>query len=80
MSAQPVEERTPVAVIEDLAFLADHGVGATEAARRTGFSCVKTLDKWLRRHDQVPLLNQLTRQNYAALTTNGPTRHLRSAP
>lgn len=79
MTAQPVEDRTPAAVIEDLAFLATNQVGATEAARRTGFASVKSLDKWLRRHGQVPLLNQLTRQDYAALRNNGPTRHLRTA-
>lgn len=78
MTTQPVE-RTPAAVIEDLQFLADHGAGATEAAHRTGYASAKSLDKFLRRHDQVPLVNQLTRQEPLPIGHHGPTRHLRSA-
>ena len=77
MSAQQAERHLDhAATLEDLTFLANVGVGATEAARRTGFTR-DGLDRWLRRHHQVPLLNQLTRQDYASLRPNGPTRHLR---
>jgi hypothetical protein len=51
------------AVLEDLTWLADHGVGATEAARRTGFASKESLDTWMRRHTAVELLNRLTRQD-----------------
>jgi len=51
------------AVIEDLTFLAASGVGATEAAHRTGFGTPRNLDKYLRRHHQAPLLNRLTAQD-----------------
>lgn len=73
---EPVDERTPAAVIEDLTFLADHNVGAHEAARRTGFTCVKSLDKWLRRHGQVDLTNRLARQDYWPVSGAGPRRHI----
>lgn len=54
-------QRDRGALVEDLTFLADHGVGITEAARRVGMGA-KTLDKYLRRgdSDQVTLLNRLT--------------------
>lgn len=51
------------ALIEDLTFLAGHGVGATEAAARTGFTSAKALDKYLRRHQQPTLTNQLFHQD-----------------
>lgn len=51
--------RDIAAVIEDLAFLADNGVGTSEAATRTGFANRKHLDKWLRRHNQHQLLTRL---------------------
>jgi len=65
------------ATIEDLTFLATHGVGASEAAHRTGFTCAKTLDKYLRRQGRSDLANQLARQEPLPIGTQGPTRHLR---
>ncbi|CAI9417241.1 hypothetical protein [Nocardioides sp. T2.26MG-1] len=54
-------------LLEDLEFLAAHGVGASEAARRTGMRTAKNLDKWLRRHGQPELANRLHRQEPLAL-------------
>lgn len=51
------------AVLEDLTFLATAGVGVSEAAARTGFGTAHNLDRYLRRHAQVPLLNRLTAQD-----------------
>lgn len=49
------------ALLEDLEFLAQHGVGLTEAATRShGISSRRHLDKWLRRQGQLDLLHQLT--------------------
>lgn len=62
---------TPDHLLEDLTFLATHGVGASEAARRTGMGTAKNLDKWLRRHHQPALANRLHRQEPLALV---PTR------
>lgn len=46
----------PVAyVIEDLEFLNDSLVGATEAARRADFPSAHALEKWLDRHDRTDL-------------------------
>lgn len=47
------------AMLEDLAFLADTHVGLAEAAARTGFTSRSNLDKWLRNHGQLNLLNRL---------------------
>ena len=44
---------------EDATFLADNGVGLTEAAHRLGLT-TSGLEKWLRDHDRQ-LLQQLTR-------------------
>jgi transposase len=44
--------------LEDLTFLADHGVGFTEAAQRVGVS-VRSLERWLRNHHQTSLKNRL---------------------
>lgn len=55
------------AVLEDLTFLADHGVGADEAAHRTGFSSAKSLDKYLRRLGRGDLAVRLAHQNPTAL-------------
>ena len=65
------------AVLEDLTFLAQVGVGATEAAVRTGFANAKTLDKYLRRRGRPDLANELARQEPLTVSTHGPTRHLR---
>lgn len=54
-NAKPRDE-----LLEDLEFLASAGVGITEAAQRTGFATAKNLDKWLRRHGQVGLVNCLS--------------------
>lgn len=51
-------------VLEDLTFLADTGVGYTEAARRTGFTSAHSLDKYLRRHRQTELIGRLMRHEY----------------
>lgn len=67
------------AIIEDLTFLADHGVGATEAARRCGMTGSDALDRYLRRWGQVPLLNRLTFQDWLPVGHKGPQRSLRRA-
>lgn len=43
------------AIMEDLAFLDETGVGATEAARRTGFKNTEAMEKWLTRHGHFDL-------------------------
>jgi hypothetical protein len=47
------------ATIEDLTWLADHHVGAHEAARRAGFPTYDALEKWLRRWDRYDLMARL---------------------
>lgn len=42
-------------VLEDLAFLDSTGVGATEAASRTGFASAEALEKWLTRQGHYSL-------------------------
>jgi hypothetical protein len=80
VSAQQAERHLDhAATLEDLTFLAAVGVGATEAAHRTGFTSAKTLDKYLRRLHQPALANRLAAQDYLPLHNNGPTRHLRRA-
>lgn len=59
MTTLKSEGRDVAATLEDLTFLADHGVGASDAATRCGFHDRKHLDKWLRRHNQHALLAQL---------------------
>lgn len=63
------------ALLEDLHFLLEHRVGATEAARRTGFTSATALDKYLRRHGHNQLATSLARQDWDPLRTNGPRRH-----
>lgn len=48
-------ELPPDEVIEDLGFLDDTGVGATEAAQRTGFPSAGALEKWLERQGHYDL-------------------------
>lgn len=67
------------AVLEDLQFMADHGVGATEAATRTGYRSAKSLDRFIRRHGRHDLARRLARQDPIDLGGRGPTRHLRRA-
>ena len=64
------------ATLEDLTFLADHGVGVTEAAKRTGFPSVEALDRWLRRIGQPELCNRLWRQDYESVTPSRKEHHL----
>lgn len=47
--------REPADVIEDLEFLDSTQVGATDAAKRTGFPNAHAMEKWLDRHDQHAL-------------------------
>lgn len=61
MATSLAEARAAI-LLEDLTFLAQHGVGATEAARRTGLHTAKNLDKYLRRLGHHQLANQLHRQ------------------
>lgn len=63
------------ATLEDLTFLADVGVGATEAARRLDFTSTKTLDKYLRRQGRSDLILRLIDQDYWPITTK-PMRGL----
>ncbi len=53
-------------ILEDLTFLAEHHVGANEAAHRTGFRSVEALEKWLDRHQQRDLWHQLRRHDPAS--------------
>jgi hypothetical protein len=46
-------------IVEDATFLAQHGVGATEAARRLGFTNVNALDKYLHRARQYKVFLRL---------------------
>lgn len=62
-NARPLE-----ATIEDLTWLADSGVGLTEAAERTGFRTAKNLDKWMRRHHLEPLIARLVAHEPCTLT------------
>jgi len=64
----------PSDLIEDLAFLAAHGIGGHEAARRVGMTSAKTLDKWLRRHNRADLANQLHRQEPLSLVPSRKER------
>jgi hypothetical protein len=66
------------ALLEDLTFLAQTGAGASEAARRTGFNHVKTLDKYLRRHGRGDLMQRLVAQDYWPIG-HPPTRGIRRA-
>lgn len=75
MPRRPKDD-TPAALIEDLEFLADVGVGASEAARRTGFTNAKSLDTYLRRRNRVDLMQRLAAQDYQPMTNRGPTRNL----
>jgi hypothetical protein len=56
-------DRDVDATLEDLAFLADTGVGLSDAAERTAFSNRGHLDKWLRRHSEHQLLARLLDQD-----------------
>ena len=47
--------RDPADVIEDLEFLDDTGVGASEAAERGGFPSAHAMQKWLERHGKRDL-------------------------
>ncbi len=68
------------AVLEDLTFLADLKVGASEAAHRLGFTNAIALDKWLRRWGHNQLATQLARQDWAPIEPRlGPQRFLRRA-
>ena len=59
---------------EDVVFLAETGVGASETARRVGMSSAKTLDKWLRRRGEPDLANRLHRQEPLALAPSRKAR------
>lgn len=48
------------AVIEDAEWIAQHGGGIEEAARRLDFSNGDMLDKYLRRRDRPDLVRRLT--------------------
>lgn len=67
--------------MEDLTFLADNGVGATEAAVRVGLGSTKSLDKFCRRHRRTDLFSRLKARDYLDLATSNSktTRHLRRA-
>lgn len=58
MSSSPPDHRHQ-AILEDLQFLSETGVGLSEAAERTGFANRNHLDKWLRRLAQEDLLQRL---------------------
>lgn len=53
------DDRTRAILLEDLTFLADHGVGLEEAARRVGYASTSVLDKWLRNNGHVDLVRRL---------------------
>lgn len=57
MSADPAER------IEDLEFLDSTGVGATEAAERSGFPSAEAMEKWLERHDRYDLWLRMKRRD-----------------
>ena len=47
--------RLAAEVLEDLTDLDSFGVGATDAAKRTGFPSAHAMERWLHRHDNYPL-------------------------
>lgn len=54
-------------ILEDLTFLADHHVGAHEAARRTGFTSYDALEKWCDRKGHRALHARLRANDPASL-------------
>lgn len=68
----------PVAdVIEDLEFLNDTLVGATEAARRADFPSPHALEKWLDRHDRTDLWLAFKHRDPAGAHPSGAERKAR---
>lgn len=55
----PAGKTAKTARIEDLAWLAHHGAGLTEAAQRCGWTKPETLDAWLRRNNAHATLQAL---------------------
>lgn len=73
MSTSPHELDTD-GRFEDVVFLAETGVGASETARRVGMSSAKSLDKWLRRRGEGDLANRLHHQEPLALVPSRKDR------
>jgi hypothetical protein len=63
----PANARDVDATIEDLTWLADHHVGAHEAARRTGFPSYDALEKWLRERHRADVTARLRAHDPIAL-------------
>lgn len=66
--------RDEIALIEDLQFLADCHVGATEAATRTGFPSTEALEKWLQRRHHHDLWMTFVHHEPIALRDTGKGR------
>lgn len=67
MSAMRDEDDT----LEDLSWLDQSGVGATEAAARSGFASAEAMEKWLHRHGHYPLWLRLKSRDPAG--THNPS-------
>lgn len=69
----------PVAdVIEDLEFLNDSLVGATDAARRTDFPSAHAMEKWLERHGRTDLWQAFKHRDPAGAHPSGTDRKKRT--
>lgn len=66
---QPAVNLTLDELIEDLAFLAENGVGMREAAKRTGFTVI-ALERRLDRHGHKALLGRLRVQDPPAVNVH----------
>lgn len=71
-----IPDRDPDAVLEDLQFLAETGVGTVEAARRTGFPSANALEKWLApdRYNRMDVWHALRRHDWCPVNDAGAAR------
>lgn len=66
--------RAPADVIEDLEFLDEQHVGATDAAQRAGFPTAHAMEKWLERHDAHDLWLSFKHRDPAGTHLSGSDR------
>lgn len=73
MPKSALKDAEVAARIEDLEYMDEHGVNATEAAARTGFPSPSAMEKWLHRHDAYDLWTSMKRREPAGTHNNSKT-------
>ena len=66
-------KRDVASTIEDLEFLDESGVGAIEAAQRSGFASANAMSLWLREHDANDLWQSLRARDPSGADPRKPT-------